>query len=170
MPEKGRQGSMEDMRQLSAKKECFFWKEIEEICAASRMEQSKQYCQHGMTSVYSHSLSVAYESCCLAERFHLQVDYHALIRGAFLHDYFLYDWHDREHKHKRPHGFYHPGVALQNAMEDFTLSKIEKDIIKKHMFPLTVVPPSCLEAWIVCLADKVCSTRETVQRRKEAVL
>lgn len=161
---------MEYMRQLSSKKECFFWKEIEEICAASRMEQSKRFYQHGVTSVYSHSLNVAYESCCLAEHFHLRVDYHALIRGAFLHDYFLYDWHDREHKHKRPHGFYHPGVALQNAMEDFTLSKIEKDIIKKHMFPLTVVPPSCLEAWIVCLADKVCSTRETVLRRKEAVL
>lgn len=44
-------------------------------------------------------------------------------------------------------------------MEDFTLSEIEQDIIKKHMFPLTAVPPSCLEAWIVCAADKWCSAR-----------
>ncbi len=158
------------MKRLSVEREHFFWNEINEICAKSRMEKSKQFYQHGMTSVYSHSLNVAYESCYLAEKFHLQVDYDALIRGAFLHDYFLYDWHDKGHKHKRPHGFYHPGVALQNAMEDFSLSKIEKDIIKKHMFPLTVAPPACLEAWVVCLADKVCSTRETMQRRKEAVL
>ena len=158
------------MKRLSVEREHFFWNEINEICAKSRMEKSKQFYQHGMTSVYSHSLNVAYESCYLAEKFHLQVDYDALIRGAFLHDYFLYDWHDKGHKLKRPHGFYHPGVALQNAMEDFSLSKIEKDIIKKHMFPLTVAPPACLEAWVVCLADKVCSTRETMQRRKEAVL
>lgn len=155
------------MKRLSAGRERFFWNEIREICEASRINESKKYYQHGMTSIYRHSLHVAYESCLIAEHFHFIVDYRSLIRGAFLHDYFLYDWHDKGHVHKRPHGFYHPGVALQNAMMEFELSEKEKDIIKKHMFPLTVVPPGCLEAWIVCMADKVCSTRETLQRRKK---
>ena len=150
------------MKRLSTEREHLFWKEIETICNVSRMNENKQYFQHGVTSIYRHSLHVAYESCLLAENFHMKVDYRALIRGAFLHDYFLYDWHDKEHVHKRPHGFYHPKAALANAMCEFTLSEKEKDIIQKHMFPLTVMPPKYKEAWIVCLVDKFCSTRETL--------
>ena len=63
------------------------------------------------------------------------------------------------------HGFFHPGVALRNASMDVELTPIEHDIIKKHMFPLTLVPPKYLESWIVCWIDKKCSTRETLQRR-----
>lgn len=48
---------------------------------------------------------------------------------------------------------------------DVELTPIEHDIIKKHMFPLTLVPPKYLESWIVCWIDKKCSTRETLQRR-----
>ncbi|MFQ9151358.1 MAG: HD domain-containing protein [Blautia sp.] len=47
-----------------------------------------------MTSVYRHSLAVAYFSCYLAEKLHLKVRTKEMIRGALLHDYFLYDWHE----------------------------------------------------------------------------
>lgn len=154
------------MKRLSPEREHFFWQEIKAICKSSRVAESKEFCQHGGTSVYQHSLHVTYESCLFAERHHLPVDYSVLIRGAFLHDYFLYDWHDKEHRHKRPHGFYHPSAALRNAMGDFELTAKEQNIIKRHMFPLTIVPPACIEAWIVCYIDKVCSTRETLYRRK----
>lgn len=154
------------MQRLSEDREQLFWEEIAYICKNSRVEESKKYYQHGNTSVYQHSLRVTYASCLFAQKYNLPVDYRALIRGAFLHDYFLYDWHDKEHKHKRPHGFYHPRAALNNALEDFDLSKKEKNIILRHMFPLTLVPPVCLEAWIVCFIDKVCSTKETFQSRQ----
>ena len=77
---------------------------------------------------------------------------------------FLYDWHNQLTPHHL-HGFFHPGVALRNASMDVELTPIEHDIIKKHMFPLTLVPPKYLESWIVCWIDKKCSTRETLQRR-----
>lgn len=154
------------MQRLSEDREQFFWKEIAQICKNSRIEESKKFYQHGNTSVYHHSLRVTYASCLFAQKYHLPVDYRTLIRGAFLHDYFLYDWHDREHNHKRPHGFYHPRAALNNALEDFNLTKKEKNIILRHMFPLTLIPPVCLEAWIVCLMDKICSAKETFQSRK----
>ena len=41
----------------------------------------------------------------------------------------------------------------------------ERNIIARHMFPLVPVPPTCREAWIVCLADKWCALRETIAGR-----
>ena len=144
--------------------ELLIWKILNEIRESSRFKNSKQFIQHGKTSVYMHSVSVAYMSCYIAEKYNLSVDYYSLITGALLHDYFLYDWHDKEDGHKRPHGFYHPSAALANAERDFEIHSRTKNIIKRHMFPLTPIPPVCLEGWVVCIADKICSTKETIKR------
>jgi uncharacterized protein len=90
------------------------------------------------------------------------VDYASLIKGALLHDYFLYDWHDRSNGY-RLHAFSHARKALQNACEDFELTPKEKNIILRHMFPLTPIPPYYLESWIICVADKFCALKETLQ-------
>lgn len=152
------------MRRLSRKEEQYFLSVVEEVAENSRFPLSKTFCQHGSTSVYAHSLKVAYAGYRAAVCWNLPVRRYELIRGALLHDYFLYDWHDREHAHRRPHGFFHPDAAWKNAREDFPLTRREENIIRRHMFPLTLVPPSCLEAWLVCAADKICSVQETLQR------
>lgn len=101
-------------------------------------------------------------SLAISEKLHISCSREELIRGALLHDYFLYDWHSREHVPiYKLHGFYHPGVALKNALEEYELTPRERDIIKKHMWPLTIMPPTCREAWIVTMADKWCSLLET---------
>ena len=151
------------MRRLPPNRERFFWQEVRAVCKESRVLQGRAFCQHGDTSVYQHSLHVTYESCLFAERYHLPVDYSALIRGALLHDYFLYDWHksDELNPH-RLHGFFHPSRSLQNAQKEYNLTARQRDIIIKHMWPLTVIPPMCREAWIVTSADKFCSLMETL--------
>ena len=151
---------------LSAKEKAFFWEEVRQVCSSSRMNKSRTFYQHGKVNIYVHSLRVAYICYYWVKKYHLHVDEKALIRGALLHDYFLYDWHDKEHEHKRPHGFFHPSAALCNAKQDFILTRKEENIIQRHMFPLTLIPPGCKEAWLVCMADKVCSTRETVRERR----
>ena len=133
---------------------------LEEVCKTSRILESHCYIQHGTTSVFRHSVSVAYLSYYLAQKMHAPVDTHSLIRGALLHDYFLYDWHEKRKGHHF-HGFTHPGTALRNAEKEYELGDIERNIIARHMFPLTVVPPMCREAWLVCLADKYCAVKET---------
>lgn len=128
-----------------------------------RLSKLRGFKQHGQCSVYDHSVSVASMALKLSRRLHLKTDESALIRGALLHDYFLYDWHVPEPG--RPlHGFYHPRAALQNARQDFTLTRKEEDIIRRHMFPLTPVPPRTLEGLLVCLADKICAVKETLRR------
>ena len=130
---------------------------------------TKNYIQHGSVPVHQHCIDVATHSLILSKRLGVSCNERELIRGALLHDYFLYDWHDRSREdYQHLHGFYHPGIALRNADKEYELTMRERDIIKKHMWPLTVVPPRCREAWIVTTADKYCSLLETLKIRKGA--
>ena len=132
-----------------------------------RYRELNNYIQHGTVSVFKHCRNVAYVSLLIADRLHIRVDRKALVKGALLHDYFLYDWHDKNREnYQKLHGFYHPSIALKNARKEYHLTRREEDIIKKHMWPLTVVPPLCREAWVVTAADKYCSLLETLKIRK----
>lgn len=135
-----------------------------DILNSENFKGTRRHIQHGNMTVYSHVMNVARYSLLLNKKFRLGCNKHDLIRGALLHDYFLYDWHDKNREnYQMLHGFYHPGIALKNAEKEYRLSPREKDIIKKHMWPLTVVPPRCREAWIVTTADKYCSLLETLK-------
>lgn len=138
-------------------------REAPDILKSGNFNQMKGYIQHGNVTVNAHVMNVARYSIAFSERLHVPCNKRALIRGALLHDYFLYDWHvpDKRNPH-RLHGFYHPGTALRNALLEYELTEREKDIIRKHMWPLTVVPPLCREGWIVTAADKWCSLMETL--------
>lgn len=132
-----------------------------DIIYSKGMQMEKEFIQHGTTSVYAHSVAVACFSLYLCKKLHLKVRERELIRGALLHDYFLYDWHDPDPSH-RLHGFHHANTALRNAERDFELSDVEKDIIKKHMFPLNIRVPKYKESVIVCMADKICAVQEMI--------
>lgn len=130
-----------------------------QLAQAGRLDLTREFIQHGDVTVYAHVTSVARTSLSFAERLGrvgVSIDRASLLRGALLHDYFLYDWHDPDPSH-RLHGFRHPFFALARAEEDFELTSRERNIIVRHMFPLVPVPPTCREAWIVCLADKWCA-------------
>lgn len=141
---------------------------LEEIIAFlsenTRFDETKNFIQHGNTSVYTHVISVAKKSIEIAEKYNLKVDMDSMIRGALLHDYFLYDWHDGK-RERWIHGFTHPMKAYKNAKVEINLNRLERDIIIKHMFPLTILPPRYLESWIVTFADKYVSAVETLSSR-----
>lgn len=139
----------------------------QELERTGRLGVARAHTQHGTTSVYDHVVSVALVSARMAdrlERMGFAVDRASLIRGALLHDYFLYDWHDLRAL-DRIKGYTHPFIALGHASEDFELTKRERNIISRHMFPLVPLPPTCREAWIVTMADKYCAAAETVAPR-----
>ncbi len=137
-----------------------------ELLSTTRLGLSDSHIQHGDTSVLLHSAAVAYYSFRLSRRLgllkHLRQK-RELLRGALLHDYFLYDWHHYNNENGL-HGFSHPSTALANARRDTEVSEVEANIIVRHMFPLTPVPPTCGAGWVICLVDKVCSLYETFNR------
>ena len=57
----------------------------------------------------------------------------------------------------------HPHTALHNAQKYFKLNALEKEMILKHMFPVTPIPPMHKETWIITLTDKYCGTCEIGQ-------
>ncbi len=126
------------------------------------------FIQHGDTSCLLHCIAVAFYSMRILDALHVRYDRHALVRGALLHDFFLYDWHTHKHMRRRgerPHAFTHPAAALNNARECISLSDKEENIILRHMFPATLIPPSCREGLIVCLTDKFCAVYESIHRK-----
>ena len=134
-----------------------------------KVKLMKTYNQHGKTSTYLHCKKVAEVSYKIDKVFKLNCNKRELLRGAMLHDFFLYDWHitgRNINKSLNPfklHGFVHPELAKNNAEKEFTLSKNEKHIIETHMWPLTLRKlPMSREAWVVTIADKYCSIRETI--------
>ena len=142
---------------------------LKELDEQGRMKYTQKYMQHSDISVYKHCISVAYTSVELADRLAWNVNRSELIRGALLHDYFLYDWHNSGEGHTF-HAFTHARDAFVNAQKEFELSRIEREVIKKHMFPLTPVPPLCREGLMVCLVDKGCSLYETFKQNPYPML
>lgn len=132
----------------------------------TKVLEMKKYIQHGSISTYDHVESVTRVSYWLNRRLHLGANERILVAGAFLHDFYLYDWHTDS---EGLHGFYHPGIACRNAVNHFHINEHVQNIIRSHMWPLTfTVLPLCREAWIVCMADKYISTKETLLNRRKA--
>lgn len=122
---------MSEKKEICLKNEEEFFRILKEVKKESRLQETDQYLQHGVTSVYRHSLAVAYFSCYLAEKMHLKVRTREMIRGALLHDYFLYDWHEKSKDH-RLHGFTHPARALKMRSRSLTSrpwKKISSNVI-----------------------------------------
>ncbi len=136
-----------------------------EILDSDNMKREKRFIQHANVSTYDHSISVATMSLTLAAIFRVKVDKVSLVRGALLHDFFLYDWHDKTAMPKA-HAYLHPLIAFDNAKKEFKLNAIEKNIIQAHMFPLSIVMPKYKESWIVTMADKICAASEVTSNIK----
>lgn len=166
----GHQRRMEKYRKQYEQRRKFYRllkENASDILHSENFQKTRHHIQHGTMPVYRHCLDVAKQSIQINKALGLGCSERDLIRGALLHDYFLYDWHDKNREnYQKLHGFYHPGIALKNARKEYHLTRREEDIIKKHMWPLTVVPPLCREAWVVTAADKYCSLLETMKIRK----
>lgn len=70
----------------------------EEVLSNPTYLKNKELIQHGCSSIYEHCHNVALESLEIVDKFNIKCDIKSLVRGALLHDYFLYDWHDKKNR------------------------------------------------------------------------
>lgn len=137
-----------------------FIKIIKDIIENDTVKQMNNYRQHFDTSCFDHCLIVSYYSYVLCKK--LNLDYISCARASMLHDLFLYDWRKKyEINRKGLHAFTHPKTALENSEKLFDLNEKEKDIILKHMWPVTIVLPKYRESYVLTLVDKFSALYET---------
>lgn len=122
--------------------------------------QQMKFIKHHDESTYDHSLKVAYRAYEIAYSHNL--DWVSTIRGALLHDFFLYKFKKtfsfRIITNSIKHAINHPIIAFENAKKYFDLNEKEENIIKGHMFPFGL--PKSKEAWIVSYVDKYIASFE----------
>lgn len=132
---------------------------IQDITENSSVLSLKEHVQHMKGSRFKHCYEVAFYTYVLTKK--LGLDYISATRGAMLHDFYFYDWRNKGVEgQKHFHAYRHPRIALNNATENFELNEVEKDIIVKHMWPLTFPLPRFSESYIVTLVDKYCAAKE----------
>lgn len=111
--------------------------------------------QHGRTSCFTHSVAVAYVSLLLARRLNLRLDERSLVRGALLHDYFLYDWHVPDASH-RLHGVRHARRALGKCPAGiFSQSRGDGYHPPAHVPAESDASRAYRESAVVCCADNI---------------
>ena len=132
---------------------------IEDLLQNKMVQDMKNYRQHYETSCYDHCLQASYYCYKICKK--RNWDYVSAARATMVHDLFLYEWRKRQPDRKGLHAFTHPRTAYENACKIMDLNKKEKDIILKHMWPLTIKFPRYKESFLLTLVDKYCALSES---------
>lgn len=136
---------------------------VRDILENPVFQSMDRFIQHGDTTCKDHCIKVSYMSYQISKR--RGWDYRQTARAALLHDLFPYDWHTHARETgEHFHGFTHPRVAMNNAANYFQVTDMEKDMILRHMWPLTPIPPKSKEGFAIIYADKHCGLAEVVSR------
>ena len=140
---------------------------LKEYLEHPEVRKMAEFVAHGNQSVLKHCYDVTATAYMINKKFNLHADLKTLLVGGLLHDFYLYDWHDRPLSFDvfSMHGFTHPKEASDNAVKYFDIDEETKKVIESHMWPLTLRSfPSSREAMIICMADKYCALKETFNR------
>lgn len=153
------------------------WYDIVKEFLLNKEFQKRKLFKHHTASVWDHCIEVSFKSFKYANKF--SADKKVCAIAGLLHDFYPYAWQyskeleeydskylDRLSKKEKlfeMHGFTHAKEACDNYLKYFKEYENERisNAILRHMFPLNITPPKYKEGWIVTLADKSASIRDT---------
>ena len=131
---------------------------IKDILESDEFQKRKNF-KHHDDSVYEHCLKVSYKSYLLAKK--IGANYKDCAIAGLLHDFYKKPWQeDKTHKpFFKQHGFTHAYEASINAKKHYPkyMNRVIINSIRRHMFPLNIIPPRYTEGWIVTMMDKYVS-------------
>ena len=132
---------------------------IDDLLHNETVLNMKNFRQHYETSCFDHCLEASYFCYKICKKFKL--DYVSAARAAMVHDLFLYNWRERQPDRKGLHAFTHGKTSYENACKIMEVNDLQKDMIIKHMWPLTLKLPRYKETYILTLVDKYCALSES---------
>ncbi len=132
---------------------------VADLLALEQVQALKMFRHHIVTTRYQHCLNVSYYNYRLCRFFRL--DANSAARAGLLHDLYHYETSDYTHGvHAIRHSSYHPMVALEGAEALIQMNDRERDMIEKHMWPVTHPRPKYAETYILTFVDKYCALIE----------
>ena len=127
-----------------------------ELLSHEKLKSLNNFSQHYKCTRLQHSIDVSYYSFYIAKL--LKLDYVSTAKAGLLHDLHYHEKTCFKENVKTLRS--HPKEALQNALEICDLNDMERDIIKRHMWLITLRPPKYKEGYIVTFVDKYCAAKE----------
>lgn len=150
---------------------------VRDILLNDEFQRRKMFLHHHDMTVWDHSILVSFKSFLAGRIFHADVRVCAI--AGLLHDFYSQAWISSPElekfldgkyvqlmKVKKPlfkkHGFTHARDAAKNYVKFFPELENKKitNSIKRHMFPLNIIPPRYKEGFIITTIDKWNSVHE----------
>ncbi len=150
---------------------------VENILLNDEFQRRKMFLHHHKMSVWDHSILVSFKAFIVGRYFNADLRVCAI--AGLLHDFYSQAWISTEEleefengryvelmKIKKPlfkrHGFTHAKDAALNYVKYFPELEDKKitNSIKRHMFPLNIIPPRYKEGYIITAIDKWNSVHE----------
>ena len=136
---------------------------ISDLIDCREVEQLKNITHHISTTRFQHCLNVSYYGYIICKKFSL--DARSAARAGLLHDLFYYDrkeYNSGKSKGQLSHSQLHSLMAAENASKLIDMNALERDIIEKHMWPVTKKAPKYKESYIISFVDKYCAVLEYI--------
>ena len=142
---------------------------VEDIVRSDRFLRAKTLGHHGKVSLADHSRRTAMYGrniCRSLEKRGIPVSEKDVVRACLLHDIGMTDLEVFD-KVSWKKAYLHPTRGAAIAREEYRAGRIQCDAIRKHMWPICIIPPLYKESWVVLAADKWCSFHEFLERVKK---
>ncbi len=144
---------------------------VSDIINSTELDKLKEITHHISTTRFQHCLNVSYYTYLICKKLHL--DARAAARAGLLHDLFYYDrkkYNKNKTKGQLSHSSMHSRMAAENASMLTDITALERDMIEKHMWPVTRPLPKYKESYIITITDKYCAILEfCISRIKTAL-
>lgn len=140
---------------------CSFYDCVSDIIDSPQLEELKSITHHISTTRFQHCVNVSYYSYIVCRKFGLNA--RSAARAGLLHDLFYYDrkeYNATKQKGQASHSLNHAFQASANAAELTKISRMERDMIEKHMWPVTRPMPKYKETYVITFIDKYCALLE----------
>ena len=134
---------------------------VSDIIDSRQIQELKSITHHVSTTRFQHCINVSYYSYIVCRR--LSLNARSAARAGLMHDLFFYDrkeYNSSRSKGQASHSMKHSLEACANAAEITYITRLERDMIEKHMWPATRSKPSYKETYIITIIDKYCAVLE----------
>ncbi len=134
---------------------------VSDIIDAPEIKRLQDITHHISTTRYQHCVNVSYYGFIICRK--LKLDARSAARAGLMHDMFYYDrkeFNSAREKGQLRHSAKHSLIASENAALITEVSEKERDMIEKHMWPMTRPMPRFKETYIITFVDKYCAVLE----------